>query len=287
MSSKLTEQDLYNALEDVILPDDEVIVIYAGIWSFAYNFSGDMRKIPDMMLGIIEDVVGKERTLLLPAFCANHFIKHRAFDLTRTQLSESGILSKHALNRNGYKRTHQPLHGFIVKGPRAQEVLDMPCTSSWGGDSVLAWIGGMNARILAIGLPLHQACSYFHKIEEELKVPYRYFKSFKGVMYDKGEVIGPCEEVKYSYSLDCPLDYNFSIITSQLHKQKAVLSSKNPMLPLESVLTSAIDIACHEIFDNDHYAAVVNKKEVKRWVKNGKKAEIAALLAENSSDKNT
>ena len=286
MGNKLSEQDFYNALKDVILPDDEVIVIYAGIWSFAYNFNGDVRKIPDMMLDIIEDVVGKERTLLFPAFCASHFVKHGEFDLTRTPPSESGILSKYALKRNGYVRTYQPLHGFIVKGPRAQEILDMPCTSSWGRDSVLAWMGDMNARILALGLPLHKACSYFHKIEEELRVPYRYFKSFTGVMYDEGNLIGPCKEVKYSYSLNCPLDYDFSIITSQLYKQNVILSSQNPMVPLKSILTSEIDIACHAVFDNDHYAAVVNKKEVKEWVKNGKQAEINALSLENSSDKN-
>ena len=240
-----------------------------------------------MMLDIIEDVVGKERTLLFPGFCASHFVKHGEFDLTRTPPSESGILSKYALKRKGYVRTHQPLHSFLVRGPRAQEILDVPCTSSWGEDSVLAWMGGVNARILALGMPFHQACSYFHKIEEELEVPYRYFKSFRGIMYDKGNMIGPCKEVKYSYSLNCPLDYDFSIITSELYKQNVILSSQNPIVPLKSVLTSDIDIACHEVFDSDLYAAVVNKKEVKEWVKNGKQAEIAALSPESSSDNNT
>lgn len=287
MSDKLSEQDFFNALKDAILPDDEVIVMYGGIWSFAHNFGGEVRKIPDMMLDIIEDVVGKERTLLFAGFCANHFVKHGEFDLTRTPPSESGILAKYALKRKGYVRTYQPLHSFLVRGPRAQEVLDLPCTSSWGEDSVLAWMGGVNARILALGLPLHLACSYFHKIEEELKVPYRYFKTFRGIMYDKGNIIGPCKEVKYSYSLNCLLDYDFSIITSQLYKQNAILSSQNPIVPLTSALTSDIDIACHEVFDSDHYAAVMNKKEVKEWVKNGKQAEIAALSPENSSDKNT
>ena len=105
-------------------------------------------------------------------------------------------------------------------------------------------------------------------------------------MYNEGNLIGPCKEVKYSYSLNCPLEYDFSIITSQLYKQNVILSSQNPMVPLKSILTSEIDIACHAVFDNDHYAAVVNKKEVKEWVKNGKQAEINALSLENSSDKN-
>jgi aminoglycoside 3-N-acetyltransferase len=287
MSNKLSEQDFYDAVKDVVLPDDEVIVIYAGIWSFAHNFGGEIGKIPDMMLDVIEDVVGKERTLLFPSFCASDFVKHGEFDLTQTLPRESGVLSKYALKRKGYVRTYQPLHSFLVRGPRAQEILDLPCTSSWGEDSVLAWMGSVNARILALGMPFHQACSYFHKIEEELKVPYRYFKSFRGIMYDKGNIIGPCKEVKYSYSLNCPLDYDFSIITSQLYKQNVILSSQNPIVPLKSVRTSDIDIACHEVFDSDHYAVVVNKKEVKEWVKNGKQAEIAALSPENSSDKNT
>lgn len=287
MVNRLSEQDFYDALTDVILPDDEVIVIYAGIWSFAHNFGGEVRKIPDIMLDIIESVIGMERTLLFASFCAGNFVKHGKFDLTLTPPSESGILSKYALKRKRYARTYQPLHSFLARGPRTQEILDLPCTSSWGKDSVLAWIGDANARILSLGLPLHLACSYFHKIEEDLKVPYRYFKTFRGIMYDNGNIIGPCKEVKYSYSLNCPLDYDFSIITSQLYKQNAILSSQNPIVPLTSALTSDIDIACHEVFDRDHYAAVVNKTEVKEWVKNGKQAEIAALSPENSSDKNT
>lgn len=274
---KITANDFRDALTEVILPKDEVIVIYAGIWTFANYFDYKIQKIPDLLLDIIEDVVGENRTILFPTFCASVFVKTRKYDLVRSKPTESGVLSERALLRKCFVRTHQPMHSFVVKGPKASEVLALPCTTSWGPESLLTWMGSMNARLCPLGLPWHRACSYFHRIEETLQVPYRYYKIFSGTLYDDGKEIGPCREIKYSYSMRVPLDYDYSVIQAQLSKQKAIITCPNPLIPLESAVTSDIDIACHKIFEEDPFAIVKNRDAVEDWVKTGKNDEIAAL----------
>jgi len=135
-------------------------------------------------------------------------------------------------------------------------------------------MGANNVRICPLGLHWHEACSYFHRIEETLRSPYRYFKRFAGELYDNGQRLGTCEEVKYSYSLRVSLDYDFSLVGKAL---KNTLRCSNPLIPLQSATASEIDRACLSIFEKDPYAVVNNKEEVKAWVRNGKDAETASL----------
>jgi len=277
--SKLTANDFREALTEVILPEDEVVVIYAGIWTFASYFGGEVQKIPDLLLDIIEDVIGEHRTILFATFCAGQFVKTRKYDLVRSKPRESGILSERALLRTGFTRTHKPMHSFAVKGPRTSEVMALPCTTSWGPEGLLAWMGAMNARLCPLGLPWHKCCSYFHRIEETLQVPYRYYKRFSGRLYDDGREIGPCEEIKYSYSLRVPLDYDYSVVEAQLRKQNAIINCGNTLIPMQSAVTSDVDIACQSVFKKDPYAIIKNKDAVQEWVRSGKNDEVRALVA--------
>lgn len=274
----LTKEDLKAALREVIPPEDEIIVFYTGIWSFAYHFKEPVKTIPDLILDAIEVVVGEDRTLLIPAFCAGDFVRTRRFDLSLSLPKETGILSIRALQRGPYERTRQPLHSFLVKGPRTREALACKNSTSWGEDSVVGWMGENNARLCPLGLYWHEACSYFHRIEETLGSPYRYFKRFAGELYDNGQRIGTCQEVKYSYSLRVALDYDFSPIGHGLRNK---LKCANPLIPLESAQTSEVDRVCMEAFERDPYAVVKNKEEVKAWVRTGKDDEIAAMRPED------
>ncbi len=276
-SPLLTASDFQKALEQVILPDDEVVVIYSGIWTFGHLFGWEVRDIADRLLDIIEEFIGDDRTLLFPSFCASNFIKTRKFDLVRSRPVESGIIPTRAICRTGYLRTRKPIHSYLVKGPKANEVLSLPSTTSWGDDGILGWMGKVNARICPLGLPWHQACSYFHRIEETTEVPYRYYKRFAGVLLEDGKNVGSCEEVKYSYSLKVRPHFDHTIVYPQLKKANAVLSGGNPYIPLESAKAINIDEVCEELFSANPYAFVTNSEGVKNWVVNGKDEEVASL----------
>ena len=64
----IKEKDFKIALDQVIKDDDDVIVLYSGIYSFINNLNFDTKstvKLPERILKLIEEKVGKKRTLFL------------------------------------------------------------------------------------------------------------------------------------------------------------------------------------------------------------------------------
>jgi len=120
---KISQDDLRKALNEVIYPEDEVIVIYSGIWSFGYRLNCSIPEIPDMILDTIEEVVGDDRTLLMPSFTSREFTKTKKFDIVRSSRTESGIVSDTAIKRKNYCRTPHPLHSFVIKGSSNKNIL--------------------------------------------------------------------------------------------------------------------------------------------------------------------
>lgn len=276
MAKKLTEEDFEKALFEVLDKNDDVIVIYSAIWSFAHRFDGKTEEITKRIFDVIDSVVGKDRTILFPTF-TNSFVKTRRFDLVLDESDCSGVIANYALRSPGFKRTKQPIHSYVVKGPRADEVLARQCTTAWGDDSVIAWMGEVDARFCPLGLPWHYACSYFHRIEEILQVPYRYYKRFAGDLLENGEKKGTCVEVKFSNSLSFRPEFDYTIVRSRLEEMGAIQKSANPLIPLQSGKANAIGKATHELLGNDIYAYVKNRDAVDAWVNNGKAEEIASL----------
>ena len=277
MAKSISEYELETALRNVIDDDDEVIVFYSAIWSFAHRIEGSSDDITACIFDVIDSVVGKNRTVLFPTF-TNRFVKTRTFDKKRDDSDCSGVLANHAMHTPGFYRTSQPIHSYTVRGPRTEEVLSRPCTTSWGDDSVIAWMGEVNARFCPLGLPWHYACSFFHRIEEVLQIPYRYYKRFPGTLLDNGHEIGECVEVKYCYSLEVLPKFNHTKVQPIMNRMGAIRKCGNPLIPLQSSSGNEIFRATQELLGEDIYAYVTNKDEVKNWVKNGKVREMASLI---------
>ena len=279
MAKTISDYEFETALRNVIEPDDDVIVIYSAIWSFAHRLEGSSDGVTGRIFDIIDSVVGKDRTLLFPTF-TNQFVKTRTFDLSLDESDCSGVIANYAMHSPGFCRNRQPIHSYTVRGPRADEVLSRPCTTAWGDDSVIAWMGEINARFCPLGLPWHYACSFYHRIEEVLQVPYRYYKRFAGTLLDGGREIGSCAEVKYCYSLAVPPKFNHTMVAPLLDQMGVIKKGGNPLIPLQSSSGNDIYKVTRDLLGEDIYAYVVNKDEVKAWVEDGKFEEIAALMSD-------
>lgn len=273
--STLTRTDFANALRCAIPPDDEVVVLYTGIWAFAQKFDTPLRDLPALLLDTILDTIGPNRTLLMPTF-SNDFVRTRRFDLKLSRV-DNGVLSQLFLKTSGAQRSRQPLHSYAVLGPRAGEVLALPCTTAWGPDSIIGWMERVNARICPLGLPWHQGCSFFHWVEEHLQVPYRYFKRFAGTLLENDREIGSCAEVKYSWSLRVPAQFDHSVVRPHLGSSGVIRSGENPLIPLESARAKDIAGVTIALLERNPYAYVSNVRDVQDWVRHGKAEEIASL----------
>jgi aminoglycoside N3'-acetyltransferase len=279
VAKTITDYEFETALKNVIDPDDDVIVIYSAIWSFAHRLGGSSDEVTARVFDIIDSVVGKERTVLFPTF-TNSFVKTRTFDLTLDDSDCSGVLANYAMHSPGFRRSRQPIHSYTVRGPRSDELLSKPCTTAWGDDSIIAWMGEVNARFCPLGLPWHFACSFYHRIEEVLQAPYRYYKRFAGTLLDNGQNIGNCAEVKYCYSLQVPPKFDYTNIAPIMDQSGFIRKNGNPLIPLQSATGSDIYRVTRDFLGEDLYGYVSNKEEVKAWVEKGMAEEIDALDAD-------
>ena len=265
--TSITETDIINAFRDVIKKNDKVIVLYSGLWSFIFNIKFKNKNIPKTLLEIIEQLITKKRTLILPAFSGENFLKTKKFHLDKT-IDRNGLIPLQALKTKKYFRTPQPLHSYLVFGKHTKEISKLKFETSWGKKSLLEWLSKKNARICVFGVPWNKGCSYLHRFEELNQVPWRYFKVFEGKMYNFGKKIGKCREKKYSKFIN--LKYDLKPIVNEINQNKFLKYNGNKFF-LESITCKEIDIASKKFFKKNPWKIVKNKKEIMKMIKSTKK----------------
>lgn len=266
------------ALEETIGFDDEVVVVFSGLWSFGHCLGVSPRDIPAAVLDVLVEVVGA-RTLVLPAYTLA-FPRSKQFDLRRSQ-PETGILPAHALATGLFQRTSNPMNSYLVYGPQSSEILSRKETTSWGDDSVMAWFGQTNARLLILGERWHRACSFYHRAEEILQVPYRYYKRFNGTMIDMHDEKHSCSVVMYVRPFEQPFVNDYTKVQPILARSNTLAVAGDPTFPIESARAADVLNACIDLLTADPYAYVANADDVRGWISGGgKQKEIDAILPE-------
>lgn len=263
----ISKNEVTKSLNQVIKQKDEVIVLYSDISKLLCKFEYNNNLIAEI-LNLIESFITKNRTLILPSFSANIFLRTGKFDL-KSSIDNIGVLPKEALKRN-YFRTPQPLHSYLVFGKKVNQIKNLSFKTSWGKGSILDFMSKNNARICTIGLPWNRGCAYLHKFEEDYQVPWRYFKKYEGKMYFKKKFISKCKEVKYSLPKIKGELYNYYPFIKEIKKSKSFCKNNNKEFKIESVKTSCIDKIAKKIYLKDPWCIITKKNKLIKWIKNEK-----------------
>lgn len=274
----IEEKDFQIALDQIIKDEDKVIVLYSGVYSFIYNLNFKVKKpaeIPKKILNLIENKIGKEKTLFLPSFSGKFYSKYKFFDLKRSIDDGNGILPKLALKRN-YFRTRQPIHSYLVFG-NTSIVKKTRLKSSWGKNSLLELFSKKNARICNLGLAWNKGCAYLHRFEEIYNVPWRYNKKFTSDLINNRKKIGKCSEIKFCSSIKRPLNYDYKPLIREIENSKTFCKSTNKYFKFESIKASCLDKIGKKIFSKNPWIIVKNKKQTEYWIKYEKKKEVLNL----------
>jgi len=260
-------------LEKVINDKDEVIIFYIGIWTFIRYLNINSVNLAEEFIKIIEEFLGEKKTIILPSFTANEFVKTKKFDIKLSIPKESGVVPTSALKSGNYFRTRQPLHSYLVKGPLTNEIKKLSLDTSWGNGSVLSWLSKKNARICVIGIPWKIGCSYFHRFEELYQVPWRYYKKFHGKLYNNNKLLGDITENKFAGPLSIKFRYDYYPVEKLMNENNIILKGKNNIFSIQSSLVSDIDIICENFFEKDPWQIIVEKNNVRSWIKEVKENE--------------
>jgi aminoglycoside N3'-acetyltransferase len=189
-------------LRDLVTPGPGPVVAYCGVFTIARALPEPLVEIPQRVLQCLLEAVGPERTLLMPVYTRG-FVDGR-IDLER-EPGTTGMVNELLRTMTGTRRTASAFFSFAANGPEAAVLADLRPIDAWGKGSVFEWIEQRNARIMVIGVPWAH-CSFLHRAEWNVGVPYRTRKMFAGIARIHGRD-EPLRECLYVRSLD-PLAEN-------------------------------------------------------------------------------
>jgi len=159
------------------------IILYVDMLNMISN-EKEFKTISKEIWQIARILIKNKNTFILPTF------NLRFPELKKTGKSikfiTTGFLIKFLLKRFDFKRTKKPMYNFAVIGPNSNKILKLKQTTAWGKNSVIRYLSEKKDTI-GIGVNtnlLNFTWVTIHSCEEKLKVPYRYWKIFKGKNLD-------------------------------------------------------------------------------------------------------
>lgn len=122
-------------------------------------------------LGGFVEAVGPEGNVLVPTF--NFDLRSGdAFDVRNTR-STSGALAHAAMAHPAFRRTSHPLHSFAVAGADTGRLCAAEQKGSFDAQSPFAFLLEKHGVLYALDLPLDDALTFVHFVEQCEGVPYR------------------------------------------------------------------------------------------------------------------
>jgi aminoglycoside 3-N-acetyltransferase len=206
-----TLDDIIEVCAELIGDDDRPVVVYAAMWPLARLLGARDRSLPDQVCARLEHLVGDRRSLFMPTFLPGY--RDGRCDLDTTP-SNTGQLSEAFRQRPFTRQTVSAFFPFGVRGPDADAVVALRPDQAWGDGSLYEWFEQTDAHFLMLGThPTH--CSYLHRMEYLVGVPYRFDKSFTGAIRHEGREFELTEEL-YVRTLE-PLALNdFTVLQHAL-----------------------------------------------------------------------
>ncbi len=128
---------------------------------------------------IIEKLKNENKNIILPTYNL-FFPETKITDFTSNHIT-TGYLNKYLLKKFKFKRTLNPMYNYALLGPDKNNILNCKQSTAWGEDSVIKYLIDKNTIGVGINIDLLKFnWMVIHYLEEKYKVPYRFYKIFKG-----------------------------------------------------------------------------------------------------------
>ena len=121
----------------------------------------------------IFDIIGQKGTLIVPTY-TYILSSNQSFD-PKNSASKMGVFAEWVRTHTDSIRSLDPAYSVAAIGTDADYYCDNIPNNSFSKDSVFDRILTNDAKILCFN---HPGCTFLHFIERELKVPYRFDKTF-------------------------------------------------------------------------------------------------------------
>ena len=185
--SKNVILELSNRWSKAGLQKDDVLLLHSNLTRLILEFR--RKKIQISAKAVVNsffDVIGKNGTLILPLFNFD-FTKGIPFSYHATR-SQMGYLTEEFRKKFNIVRTGHPVYSFGVIGGDMDKFKNIDNVSAYSDSSPFGLIHKLNGKIGILDLEEQTSMTFYHYIEEQEQVSYRYFKNFSGDYINKNNV---------------------------------------------------------------------------------------------------
>lgn len=248
MKSYEISEQLYNAISSITREEEKILIIHSSLSRLGFD------KNQEFLTGVldaIERILADNKTILFPSFNFS-FPKKKDFDINR-DLSETGVLANLARDHLNFKRTHNPMFSFSIKGPYEEALFSFRKDSGYGQNTLVNRLSSKDVNVIMLGAGW-ECTTVLHAVEEELLVPYReHIKFTYPVNFGNGIEIFPYE--LFARKQDPPTKLRFDKIRDALLIEKELRSfklSNNTVIEAANAL-SISDIGKRNIIKDPFY----------------------------------
>ncbi len=177
-SQLLYANDIRLALEQVGIQKSDSIFVHSDLKHF-----GKLSQIMNrdeffgQMIDVFLNVIGPNGNLMMPTFSYS-FCKGEIFDVLETP-SAVGVLTEAFRRTSGIQRSIDPIFSVAAIGPKKDFFTDVS-SECFGKNSIFDKLYQSNVKLIFFGPTFD--ITYAHYIENRFGVPYRYMKSFPGIL---------------------------------------------------------------------------------------------------------
>ncbi|CAN5491453.1 aminoglycoside N3'-acetyltransferase [soil metagenome] len=169
----IPENQLLNNLKAIGLKEGDSVLVHSSMSKI-----GLLEKGPETLIDSLLAIIGKEGTLLMPAFPAkgrnkDYLIANASFDILKTP-SNMGVVTECFRTLPGVKRSFHPTDSVCALGPLADYYTNSHFgeLTPYSKNSPFRKLCTKNGKILMLGTTLNGACTNLHTLEDAVDFKY-------------------------------------------------------------------------------------------------------------------
>ena len=177
MNNKYNSDEFKETLINIGLAKDDNVFIHTTLKTIGKYEDLKQPDLLNMIKKTIFDIIGENGFIAVPTFNFN-FAKGVEFDVDNTPSEGMGVFSEFVRKHEDSKRTSHPMHSISILGKNSDHIASLEGNTEFTDGSAFDYLLKIKCKILFLGDSFSE--TFFHIAEEKTKVPYRFWKTFRG-----------------------------------------------------------------------------------------------------------
>ncbi|MBN1267939.1 MAG: AAC(3) family N-acetyltransferase [Anaerolineales bacterium] len=173
----VTLDQVKSCLQQLPIHEGDGLLVHSAL-----QFLGKPDPGPEIFFKALMNGIGQTGTLVVPTFNFD-FCKGEPFNRAETPSDGMGVFAELVRRHPQACRTAHPMQSIAVIGHHHKDLCRRDTPGAFDDGSAFERMLELDFKLLLLGAPV-QSASIVHYVEQRHPVPYRYWKSFPGIIVE-------------------------------------------------------------------------------------------------------